>query len=63
MRLHNALGLMPWEASPLPDEITSLGVDQGEPPSWITRYPDRLADYRQAQELQGLTPSPTAGKQ
>jgi hypothetical protein len=26
--------------------------DQGEPPPWITRFPDRLADYRQAQELQ-----------
>jgi hypothetical protein len=43
---------MPWEASPLPDEITGLGVDQGDPPDWIAPFPDRLADYRRAQELQ-----------
>ncbi len=26
--LHRALGLHPWEASPLPEEITSLGVSE-----------------------------------
>ena len=52
MQLHRALGLMPWECSPLPDEITALGVDQGDPPDWMEPFPHRVADYRQAQELQ-----------
>ena len=49
MRLHRALGLMPWECSPLPVEIEGLGVDQGDPrPScWDDRH-----GYEQAQELQ-----------
>jgi hypothetical protein len=49
MRLHRALGLRPWEASPLPLEVTALGVDQGDPPKdrsmWAQSWP-------QAQELQ-----------
>ena len=28
MALHRALGLHPWQASPLPDTITSLGVSE-----------------------------------
>jgi hypothetical protein len=28
MALHRSLGLYPWEASPLPDTITSLGVSE-----------------------------------
>lgn len=51
-RQHAALGLMPWEGSPLPVEVHGLGVDQGEPPAFIARVPHRLADYRRAQELQ-----------
>lgn len=48
MRLHVALGLMPWQCSPLPVEITCLGVDQGPRPScWDERH-----GYEQAQELQ-----------
>ena len=44
--LHRALGLMPWQPSPLPLEIEGLGVDQDEPPSYIAR---------------ALTGSPTTG--
>ena len=47
-----ALGLMPWQPSPLPLEIEGLGVDQDEPPAYIARAPHWLADYRLAQELQ-----------
>jgi hypothetical protein len=50
--LHRALGLRPWEASPLPLSVTSLGVDQDVPPDphpvgWAQSVP-------QAQELQRL---------
>ena len=48
-RLHRALGLKPWEASPLPIDVTALGVDQGEPPPWETLH---AASWRQAQALQ-----------
>src|SRR5215467_9016735 len=30
MALHRALGLMPWERSPLPREITALGLNEGD---------------------------------
>lgn len=47
--LHRALGLKPWEASPLPLEDEPLGVDQDSPPEdgspWGETWP-------QAQELQ-----------
>ena len=48
MRLHRALGLMPWECSPLPDEVCGLGVDQGPRPA----YYDERHGWEQAQELQ-----------
>ena len=38
------LHLGPWEEDP-------IGVDDGEPPEWLAKMPDRLASYRQAQEL------------
>jgi hypothetical protein len=48
MRLHRALGLMPWECSPLPEAVHGLGVNQGPRPScW-----DDWHGYEQAQELQ-----------
>ena len=50
--LHMALGLRPWEVSPLPLSVTSLGCDQSlprdrEPSGWF-------ASWEQAQELQRL---------
>ena len=48
MRLHRALGLMPWECSPLPVEVDGLGVDQGPRPS----YYDERHGWEQSQELQ-----------
>ena len=48
MRLHRALGLMPWECSALPDEVHGLGVDQGPRPS----YCDERHGWEHAQELQ-----------
>ena len=52
LALHQALGLKPWEVSPLPLNIEPLGCDQtsreGEQPSgWF-------ASWEQAQELQRL---------
>lgn len=49
-RLHRALGLRPWEVSPLRRSVTALGVDQGAAPPgggspWLESWP-------QAQELQ-----------
>jgi len=32
MRLHDALDLRPWEASPLPLSVTPLGCDPDNPP-------------------------------
>ena len=52
MRLHLALGLMPWQPSPLPLEVEGLGVDQGPPPEWVRSYPERVADWELAQRLQ-----------
>lgn len=51
MGLHRALGLRPWNLSPLPASISPLGVDQGAPPEWMTDEGQR-ADWREAQELQ-----------
>ena len=48
--LHQALGLVPWEASPLPVEATLLGIDRDEPPLWLQL--EGIADWRQAVELQ-----------
>jgi hypothetical protein len=31
IRLHRALGLKPWEMSPLPTSVTSLGVSEHPP--------------------------------
>jgi hypothetical protein len=47
--LHKALGLRPWQASPLPLEVTSLGVDQGPPPDGPTAF---AASWPVAQALQ-----------
>ncbi len=49
--LHLALGLRPWETSPLPVSVTALGVDQDAPPHWMTTE-HHNADWRQAQGLQ-----------
>jgi hypothetical protein len=51
--LHQALGLRPWEMSPLPEELTPLGCS-AEPP---TLNKNRLGDmwcasWHQAKELQ-----------
>ena len=49
LRLHRALGLRPWEMSPLPKRVTPLGVSNEPPP------PDRTAwndSWEQAKELQ-----------
>jgi len=48
--LHRALGLRPWETSPLPVSVTALGVDQGDPPAWMTT--EHHTDWQQAQALQ-----------
>ena len=34
IRLHRALHLPPWHASPLPLDVSPLGVHQGEPPAY-----------------------------
>ena len=50
LALHRALGLMPWQESPFPQEIEPLGVHQGPPPDY---YDERgRADWAQAQALQ-----------
>lgn len=48
--LHSALRLHPWNSSPLPREVTCLGVDQGAPPAYLDAFKRR--DWRQAQALQ-----------
>lgn len=45
--LHRALGLRPWEESPLPASITALGVDPDSRPDWATDF------WPRAVELQG----------
>jgi hypothetical protein len=47
--LHKALSLRPWMASPLPLEVTPLGVDQGAPPDNATAF---SASWPLAQQLQ-----------
>ena len=43
--LHRALGLAPWQASPLPSPASPLGVDPAVPPSptdgtaWAVSWP------------------------
>lgn len=49
LALHHALGLKPWEPSPLPLSIEPLGVSQGEPPAGRTLF---AAAWPKAQELQ-----------
>lgn len=49
LRLHAALGLRPWEPSPLPLSVTPLGVHQDEPPTGLTGW---ATSYPKAQELQ-----------
>jgi hypothetical protein len=44
--LHSALGLTPWNQSP-------LDVDDGDPPDWMKDEFQR-ADWKQAQELRLL---------
>ena len=48
--LHRVLDLRPWEASPLPVEVTVLGIDRDERPVWL--QPEGIADWCQAVELQ-----------
>jgi hypothetical protein len=47
--LHQALGLAPWEASPLPTSVCVLGCHHGERPSWIN---DAVVNWDQALDLQ-----------
>jgi hypothetical protein len=64
-RLHQALGLGPWEPSPLPVEIIgALGVRPGDPPNWpgadndlwVTRgWPKAQALQRELLAVLGLT--------
>jgi len=51
MALHHALGLAPWEASPLPASITPLGVDPNGPKQWRDGQ-DNIETWSQAVELQ-----------
>jgi len=51
MALHNALGLAPWEASPLPASITVLGVDPNGPKQWSDSQVN-IETWAQAVELQ-----------
>ncbi len=53
LALHAALGLTPWEVSPLPMRITPLGVTQGPPPAWA-KEGGGFDSWAQAQELQRL---------
>lgn len=36
--LHRALGLRPWQPSPLPHSVTGLGVHRGDPPEEKTEW-------------------------
>jgi hypothetical protein len=53
LALHQALGLKPWEISPLPREFEALGVDQNPPPKPRQRG-GWFDTWEQAQELQRL---------
>ena len=57
--LHQALGLKPWEASPLPTSITALGVHQGPPPAWEN---PQTSTWAKAQKLQRELLEATGGK-
>ena len=48
LALHHALGLRPWECSPLPQKVHGLGVNLGPRPG----YMDGFHGWEQAQELQ-----------
>ncbi len=54
LRLHQALGLQPWEVSPLPLSIQALGCDQNPPPDWAHPSSGWFDSWEQAQELQRL---------
>jgi hypothetical protein len=45
LALHRALGLRPWQPSPLPLSVSRLGVDDDEPGPWSE------AEWRLAMEL------------
>ena len=59
MALHVALGLKPWEASPLPYEITALGCSEDDLPldqdcsEWDKTLPKAIALQKQLLELAG----------
>ena len=57
LALHAALGLRPWEVSPLPLEVTPLGCDQKplRDPRPASAWD---ASWEQAQELQRLLREP-----
>ncbi len=51
MALHRALGLAPYEPSPLPQSIEPLGIDPDQPPPddgtcWVSAYPKILELHR-----------------
>jgi hypothetical protein len=48
--LHAALDLTPWNHSPLPTEVISLGVHQGDPPDYLDAR--QRQDWRKAQAMQ-----------
>jgi len=50
--LHSALGLLPWEMSPLPDTITALGVSEQNAPLVQGGTNSFDNSYAQALELQ-----------
>jgi hypothetical protein len=58
MALHRLLGLKPWESSPLPVEITRLGVSQDDTPEncgpeWDASYPKVIELQRQLLQIAG----------
>jgi hypothetical protein len=58
MALQIALGLKPWESSPLPYEITALGVSQDDTPdnngsTWEPSMPKAIALQRELLAIAG----------
>jgi hypothetical protein len=58
MALHRLLSLKPWESSPLPVEITRLGVSQDDTPEncgpeWDASYPKAIELQRQLLQIAG----------
>src|SRR6516225_5369543 len=51
MALHIALGLHPWETSPLPIEITPLGVDEKQIDPDDSRYQEGLKALKLQREF------------